>query len=70
MDSINKASDEALFKLFWFYCAFLPILNKRLMTNKTRKTKNKIFAIPTAEPAIPVNPNKPAINAIIKIVKR
>ncbi len=38
------------------------------MTNKTRKTKNKIFAIPTAEPAIPVNPNKPAINAIIKNV--
>jgi hypothetical protein len=34
--------------------------------NKIKKTKNSIFAIPTAAPAMPVKPNTPAISAIIK----
>ena len=35
----------------------------------TRNTKNKIFAIPAAAPAIPPNPKTAAINAItIKVI--
>ena len=33
---------------------------------KTRKIKNKIFAIPAVPAAIPAKPNTPAIIAIIK----
>jgi hypothetical protein len=32
----------------------------------TRKTKNRIFAIPMAAPAIPVKPRMPAINAMTR----
>lgn len=45
------------------YTVFFPLINE--ITNNTKKTKNKILAIPVATPAIPVNPNTPAINAII-----
>jgi hypothetical protein len=38
----------------------------RLTSQRTRKTKNKIFAIPAAAPAIPKRPKAPAIKAIIK----
>ena len=41
----------------------------RLMSetrNNTRKMTKRILAIPTAAPAIPVNPNTPAISAIIR----
>ena len=34
--------------------------------NTTKKTKNKILAIPAAAPATPVKPRAPAINAIIR----
>jgi hypothetical protein len=37
-------------------------------TASTRKTTNKIFAIPTKDPAIPPNPKMAAINAMIKQV--
>ena len=36
--------------------------------NKTRKTTNRICAIPIAAPARPVNPSSPAISATIKNV--
>ena len=38
----------------------------RLITNNTRNTKNRIFAIDAAPAAIPPKPNKAAIRAIIK----
>jgi hypothetical protein len=34
--------------------------------NKTRKIKNRTFAIPIAAPAMPVKPNTPATSATIK----
>ena len=37
--------------------------------NSTIKTKNKIFAMPTAVPAMPPKPRAAAINAIIKKVR-
>jgi hypothetical protein len=49
-----------------------PFLTKCIIsdiTNKTRKIKNNIFAIPTAAAKTPVNPNNPAIIAIIKNTK-
>jgi hypothetical protein len=36
------------------------------MTNKIKKIKNKIFAIPAAAPAIPAKPNTAAIIAMTK----
>jgi hypothetical protein len=38
----------------------------RNIMNMTRKTKNRIFAMPAAATEIPVKPNKPAIMAMIK----
>ena len=38
----------------------------RLSTNNTRKTKNKILAIPAAPAAIPPNQSTPAIMATIR----
>jgi hypothetical protein len=43
-------------------------LNTIDKTASTRKTTNKIFAIPTKDPAIPPNPKMAAINAMIKQV--
>jgi hypothetical protein len=40
--------------------------NKRATSHTTRNTKNRIFAIPTAAPAIPPKPSIPAISAIIR----
>lgn len=41
----------------------------KLITNTTRNTKNKIFAIPAALAAIPPNPNTAAINAITRKIQ-
>jgi len=38
------------------------------MTNSTIKTKNRIFAIPTAVPAIPPKPRMAAISAMMRNV--
>ncbi len=38
----------------------------KLSTSRARKMKNNICAIPAAAPAIPPNPNKPAIKANTK----
>ena len=38
----------------------------RLMTNRTKKMKNKILAIPAAATYTPVNPRNPAMRAIIR----
>jgi len=38
----------------------------RLITNKTRKMKNRILAIDAAPAAIPPKPNNAAINAMTK----
>ena len=46
-----------------FYTLFLPVNN--YITNRIRNMKNKIFANPAAAPAIPENPKKAAIIAII-----
>jgi hypothetical protein len=40
----------------------------RLIRKRTKKTKNKILAIPAAVPAMPPNPKAAAINATIKKV--
>ena len=42
----------------------LPV--RKEITAITRKTKNKIWAIPAADPAIPLKPRKAAIIAMIK----
>lgn len=42
--------------------------NIKDITNRTKKIKNRIFAISTAPPAIPPNPNIAATRAIIKNV--
>jgi len=39
---------------------------KKLINQRTRKTKNSIFAIPAAAPATPNNPSAPAIKAMIR----
>jgi hypothetical protein len=44
-----------------------PVKKDRIQT--TKKTKNKIFAIPAAVPAIPPNPRIAAIIAMIKKIK-
>src|SRR5271169_3183388 len=41
---------------------------RREMRNSTRATKNTIFAMPTAAPAMPPKPSMPAINAMISRV--
>lgn len=43
-----------------------PTTNDR--TNSTRKTRNRIFAIPAAVPAIPPKPKRAAIRAMIRNV--
>jgi len=43
---------------------FRPVNNEIIKI--TTKTKNKIFAMPVAAPAIPPNPNTPAIIATIR----
>jgi len=48
------------------YLKPLNIPNKRLITNNTRKIKNKTFAIDAAPAAIPPKPNNAAINAMIR----
>lgn len=40
----------------------------KLTRNRIRKIPNSTRAIPTAVPAIPVNPSNPAISAMIKNV--
>ena len=44
------------------------LFKKKLATHTTRNTKNRIFAIPAAEPAIPPKPNTPAMSAKTKNV--
>ena len=41
-------------------------MNTRLTRARTRNTKKQIFAIPTAAPAMPPNPRKPATRAMMK----
>ena len=41
---------------------------RKEITAITRKTKNKIWAIPLADPAMPLNPSKAATIAMIKNV--
>jgi hypothetical protein len=48
------------------YTLFRPRISDT--TNNTRKTKNKIFAIPTAVPAMPVKPSNAAIKATMRNV--
>ena len=43
---------------------FRPVNNEIIKI--TTKTKNKIFAMPVTAPAIPPNPNTPAIIAMIR----
>ena len=45
---------------------FGPKINES--TNRATNTKNRIRAIPTAAPAIPVKPKRPAIRAMMKNV--
>ena len=45
---------------------FLIEPNKKLATASTAKTMNKIFAMPAAPAAIPLNPSTAAINAMTK----
>ena len=52
--------------IIYFPKSFAP--NKIVIRNNTRKIKNKTFAILAAPDAIPVNPNKAAMIAIIKNV--
>ena len=56
-----------LFVLYSLYNVFFPETNA--MIKMMRKTKNKIFAIPVAAPAIPPKPKNPAIRAITKKIK-
>ena len=46
------------------YTDFLPPM--REMRKRTIKTKNRIFAIPAACAAMPVNPSTPAMMATIR----
>jgi hypothetical protein len=39
---------------------------RKEITAITRKTKNKIWAMPAADPAMPLNPRKAAIIAMMK----
>lgn len=55
---------HVLYKLLIFLPAKRPTI--KLITNNTRKMKNKIFAMLAAPAAIPVKPNKAATNAITK----
>ena len=57
--------------LFFYVGGVRPrkALNTIETTNKTRKTINRILAIPTDAPAIPEKPSTPAISAIIKNVR-
>lgn len=51
-------------QIYFFFTSNAPPIKAR--ANKTRKTKNKIFAILAAPAAIPVKPNSAAIKAITK----
>jgi hypothetical protein len=43
---------------------------RKEITAITRKMKNKIWAIPPADPAMPLNPRKAATIAMIKMLWR
>ena len=68
------AATHYVFSLFFFYTSIRlakghtfrvrPV--KREITNRTKKTKNRIFAIPAAPAAIPPNPNTAATIATIR----
>lgn len=63
---INKIPEKSTNygPLVIFFAMNSPKIMKR--RNRNRKIPKRIFAIPAAIPAMPVNPNKPAINEIIK----
>jgi hypothetical protein len=69
----SNANPIALFIIFFLEILlvpgpFHPLIKRstKEATNRTIKTKNKTRAIPTAAPAIPPNPNTPAISAMIR----
>jgi hypothetical protein len=74
MPAASNASPIALFIFFVLIVLTAVSVVPQLLTNRRiSEARNKMIkiakrmrAIPTAAPAIPVNPNTPAINAIIK----
>jgi hypothetical protein len=63
---ICKKSNYFVIVFFTPLTAMPPAIS--VMTNRTRNMKNRIFAIPAAATAIPVNPNNAAIRAITRNV--
>jgi hypothetical protein len=49
------------------YSTFFP--DTKEMMKMIKNTKNRIFAMPVAAPAMPPNPRNPAINATTKNIK-
>jgi hypothetical protein len=62
--SLTVAARNKIFSNTLYVLTRIP--KTKLIRKMTRKMKNRIFAIPVAAPAIPANPNTPAIIAMIK----